>query len=99
MDLQHSSHLQQKEAKRPQLEFIGDLLVPGFKQYHLMQDSHFGKQALNCGIKRDKIDKILHRICCSSFPRNIQTIVIICGTNNLERDNLDGLDDSALYWK
>ena len=36
--------------------------------------------------KIDKIENMLCRINQSSIPRHTNTVVIICGTNNLDRD-------------
>ena len=94
---EHFNHLQQIETKRPQLIFIGDSLVQGFKRYHHTQNIQFDKQAQNCGIKGDKIESVLYRICNSSFPKNIQTIVIIRGTNNLDRDNLSDIVNGLIF--
>ena len=94
---EHFNHLQQIETKRPQLIFIGDSLVQGFKRYHHTQNIQFDKQAQNCGIKGDKIESVLYRICNSSFPKNIQTIVIICGTNNLDKDNLSDIVNGLMF--
>lgn len=94
---EHFNHLQQIETKRPQLIFIGDSLVQGFKRYHHTQNIQFDKQAQNCGIKGDKIESVLYRICNSSFPKNIQTIVIIRGTNNLDRGNLSDIVNGLIF--
>ena len=94
---EHFNHLQQIETKGPQLIFIGDSLVQGFKGCHHTWKIPFDKQAQNCGIKGDKIEHVLYRICNSNFPKNIQTIVIIRGTNNFDRDNLNDIVNELIF--
>lgn len=94
---EHFNHLQQIETKRPQLIFIGESLVQGFKRYRHTWNIHFDKQAQNCGIKGDKIENVLYRIWNSSFPKNIQAIIIIRGTNNLDRGNLSDIVNGLIF--
>ena len=64
---------------------MGDSIAYGFKRYqHVRNNNYFGKEALNCGIRGDKIENMLFRIIQSSIPRHTNTVVIICRTNNLD---------------
>ena len=71
--------------------------MQGFKRYRHTWNIHFDKQAQNCGIKGDKIENVLYRIWNSSFPKNIQAIVIIRGTNNLDRGNLSDVVNGLIF--
>ena len=58
-------------------------------------NNYFQKEALNCGIRGDKVKNMLYRINQSSIPHHTNTVVTIYETNNLGRgkpsDKTNGL--------
>ena len=83
---EHSHYMQQIATNKPSVIIVGDSIVYGFKRYQHVWNNYFGKEALNYGIKGDKIENILCRVNQSIIPHHTNTVVIICGTNNLDRD-------------
>ena len=70
----------------------------GFKRYqHVRSNNYLAKEALNCGIRGDKIENTLCRINQSSIPRHTNTVVIICGTNNLDQHKPSDITNRLIY--
>ena len=82
---EHSHHMQQIATNKPSVIIIRDSIVYGFKRYQHVWNNCFGKETLNCGIRGDEIENMLYRINQSSIPHLTNTVVLICGTNNLDR--------------
>ena len=83
---EHSHHMQQITSNKLSVIILGDLIVYRFKRYQHVSNNYFGKEAPNCGIRGDKVENMLYKINQSSILHHINTEVIICETNNLDRD-------------
>ena len=57
----------------------------------------YGKDALNCGIRRDKVKNLLWRGKKLEFPPAIRQAVIHCGTNNIDENTLNDIENGLLY--
>ena len=82
----HSHHMQQITTNKPSVIIIGDSIICGFKRYQYVWNNYFGKEASNCRIRGDKVENMLYRKNQSSIPHHTNTVIVICGTNNLDRD-------------
>ena len=83
---QHLSHRNLIKTRKPSLVFLGDSIPNGFKRYGNIWDNQFGKQTVNCGIKGDRTKNLIQKIEEPVIPKHVRRVVIICRTNNLERD-------------
>ena len=79
---EHSHHMQQITTNKPSVIIIGVSIVYGFSRCQHVWNNYFGKEALNCGIRGDKVENILYRINQSIISHHTNAVVIICGTNN-----------------
>ena len=59
---QHLPHRNLIKTRKPSLVFLGDSIPNGFKRYGNIWDNQFGKQTVNCGIKRDRTKNLIQRI-------------------------------------
>ena len=84
---QNSHHMQQITTNKPSVIIIADSIVYGFKRYRHVWNNEFGKEALYCGIRGDKVENILYRVNQSIMLHHTNTVIIICVTNNFDRDN------------
>ena len=73
-------------TNKPSVKIIGDSIVYGFKRYQHTWNNYFGKEALNCGIRRDKVENMLYRINQLSIPHHTNTVAIFYGAKYLDRD-------------
>ena len=83
---QHLPHRNLIKTKKTPLVFLGDSIPNGFKRYGNIWDNQFGKQTVNCGIKRDRTKNLIQRIEDPVIPQHVRKVVTICRTNNLERE-------------
>ena len=83
---EHLHHEYLIKNKKPSLLFIGDSIAYGFKRYGNIWDNHLRKQAVNWGTKGDRTENLICRIGNLIIPQHIKKVVIICGTNKLDRD-------------
>ena len=93
---EHSHHMQQITTNKPSVIIIGDSIVYGFKRYQHVWNSYFAKEALNWGIRGDKVENILYRISQSVIPHHTNKVVIISGTSNIDRDNPSDITNGLL---
>ena len=83
---QHLPHRNLIKTKKTPLVFLGDSIPNGFKRYGNIWDNQFGKETVNCGIKRDRTKNLIQRIEDPVIPQHVRKVVTICRTNNLERE-------------
>ena len=82
---QHKQHNKLlKEKKQYETLIIGDSLVYGLRRYNTVWEHFFKNITLNCGIRGDRLENTLWRAENLDIPLNIQNIVILCGTNNID---------------
>ena len=77
-----------------QTVLLGDSLIQGLSRYAKVWNSFFGKDTLNCGIRGDKVEKLLWRTENLEFPPAIRQVFIHYGTNNIEANTTN---DIATY--
>ena len=69
--------------------FIGDSIRNGLCRYSKYSLGRVFKpvKALNLGIRGDTTQHVLWRIQNGEIPVNVESVVIHCGTNNLDKDS------------
>ena len=82
---EHSQYTQKVKTNKPSVIIIEDSVVDGFKRYQHVWNNYFGKEALNCGNRGEKVENMLYRINQSSILHHTNTVVTICGINNLDQ--------------
>ena len=77
----HHEHCFLLNSKSFKSFLIGDSLIAALHRYHKIWNN-FSKltDALDCGIRGDKVQNVLWRLPMSTFLKND---VFLCGTNNL----------------
>ena len=91
----HQQHMSTLNTNRNiQTVLLGDSLIQGLSRYAKVWNSFFGKDTLNCGIRGDKVEKLLWRTENLEFPPAIRQVFIHCGTNNIEANTTN---DIATY--
>ena len=46
----------------------------------------FGNEFINHGIRGDRVENVLWRVRDTAFPLRLKNVVILCGTNNINKD-------------
>ena len=82
---EHSQYTQKVTTNKPSVIIIEDSVVDGFKRYQHVWNNYFGKEAPNRGNRGDNIENMLYRINQSSILHHTNTVVTICGINNLDQ--------------
>ena len=81
-----------------ELLLIGDSIVFGLKRYKAVNKTFF-PTALNHGIRGDRVENVLWRLRNTRLNSNVKTVLIHCGTNNLDHntptDIVNGLMNTA----
>ena len=75
------------ENSKSSLVIIGDSIASGFLRYQEVWSLFRKFKALNLGIGGDKCENVLWRCQHINFPPSVQFAVIICGVNNIDRDD------------
>ena len=76
---------------------IGDSLVVGLSRYPNIWRRYFKPlNAINCGIDGDRIQNVLWRSNNLLSPPFFQNTVILCGTNNIQRDSSEYITGGIL---
>ena len=71
---------------------IGDSLIAGLNCYYKIWNDFFKPiNALNCGIGGYKVQNVLWRVQNLPIYCSLKNVVILCGTNNLHQDIVDGI--------
>ena len=71
---------------------IGDSIIAGLSRYSNNWKRYFQPlNAINCGIGGERMQNILWR--CHNLPSSphLQNAVIMCGTNNVQHNSVDGI--------
>ena len=72
---------------------FGDSIITGFLRYPNICYKFFDESTINCGIRGDKIQNVLSRVEKIPLPQSLEYVVISCGTNNLDTDDSEKIDD------
>ena len=62
------------------------LKVAGLTHYNNVWKNLFGNGFINLGIHGDRVDHVLWYVRDIVFPPQLKNIVILCGTNNINKD-------------
>ena len=65
---------------------IGDSIVAGLTRYSNAWKNLFGNEFINLGIRGDCVENVLWRVRDIAFPPRLKNVVILCGTNNINKD-------------
>ena len=69
---------------------IGDSIVSGLRRYPTVWRNFILQyKTVNLGIGRDRIENVLWRINDIVLPKSIRSVVIHCGTNNIDTSSSD----------
>ena len=76
---------------------IGDSIVSGLSRYWKVWSKYFEPlQALKLAIGGDRTQHILWRLQNGEIPKNLQTAVIQCGTNNIDKKDPEDIKTAIL---
>ena len=79
------------------LLFIGDSIVAGLSRYKSIWKRYFEKKnAINCGIGGDQTQHVLWRASKMILPKNINHIVVHCGSNNLQHSSPEDIASAII---
>ena len=65
---------------------IGDSIVAGLTRYSNVWKNLFGNEFINLGIRGDRVENVLWRVRDIAFPSRLKNVLIMCGTNNINKD-------------
>ena len=65
---------------------IGDSIAAGLTRYGNVWKNIFGIEFTNLGIRWDRVENVLWRVRDIVFPPRLKNVVILCGTNNINKD-------------
>ena len=65
---------------------IGDSIVAGLTHYSNVWKNLFGNEFINLGIHGDGVENVLWCVRDIAFPPRLKNVVIMCGTNNINKD-------------
>ena len=86
-------HYHQKELLRKSyasVMVIGDWIVAGLRRYPMVWRNFILQyKTVNLGIGGDRIENVLWRINDKVLPKSIRSVVIHCGTNNINTSSSD----------
>ena len=83
----HQRHEHLAESTKPTLLLCGDSIVAGLSRYADVWKNTFQPlNTLNMGIPGDKTQNVLWRAKNFALPRSTQSVIIHCGTNNVDYD-------------
>ena len=65
---------------------IGDSIVAGLTRYSNVWKNLFVNEFINLGIRGDRVENVLWRVRDIVFPPRSKNVVILCVTNNINKD-------------
>ena len=65
---------------------IGDSTVTGLTRYSNVSKNLFGNEFSNLDIRGDRVENVLWRVRDIAFPSRLKNVLIMCGTNNINKD-------------
>ena len=85
----HHCHYFQGEHENIIIPIITwDLIVAGLTRYTIIWKKIFGDRLINVGISGDCVENVLWCASYIPFLLSLQDVVILCGTNNINKDFL-----------
>ena len=84
----HRNHCLTMKVTNPNTLLIGDSIIAGLARYQNVWKKYFvSLNAMNLGIRGDRVENVLWRAISLPLPSSIQNIVVQCGTNNISTDS------------
>ena len=94
------THYHQKELLRKSyasVVVIGDSIVAGLRRYPTVRRNFILQyKTVNLGIGGDRIENILWRFNDILSPKSIRSVVIHCGTNNIDTSSSDEISEGVV---
>ena len=78
------------DIQRPEVVIIGDSIAKGLQRYSDIFKKSF-TSTLNLGLGGDRVEHVLWRLFYHKFPSSVKVVVVICGTNNIERNSVQSI--------
>ena len=66
---------------------IGYSIAAGLKRYSKIWNNLFGNRFINLGISGGSVENIIWRVRDIPFLSSLKNVVILCGTNNINKDS------------
>ena len=83
----HKNHCFQVKQENINSIIIGDSIVAGLTRYTNIWNNLFGNSFINLGISGDRVENVLWRAREIPFIPSLKNVVILCGTNNINKDS------------
>ena len=83
----HQNHCFQVKQENFNSIIIGDSIVAGLTRYTNVWNNLFGNRFINLGISGDRVENVLWRARDIPFLPSLKNVVILCGTNNINKDS------------
>ena len=82
---------------KQEILLTGDSISSGLSQYRKVWSKYFEPlQALNFGIGGNRTQNVLWRLKNGEIPKNLQTAIIHCGTNNIDKNDPEDIKTAIL---
>ena len=72
--------------QNPEVAIIGDSISKGLQRYSDVWKENFSS-TLNLGVGGDRVEHVLWRIQNYLFPASVKVVIVICGTNNIGKND------------
>ena len=66
---------------------IGESIVASLTHYNNVWKNLIGSGFINLGTRGDCVEHVLWRVKDIAFPSRLKNVVILCGTNNINKDS------------
>ena len=94
---QHKMFVDIAANTKQEILLIGDSIVSGLSRYQKVWSKYFEPlQALNFGIGGDRTQNVLWRLKNGEIPKILQTAIIHCGTNNIDKNDPEDIKTAIL---
>ena len=76
---------------------IADSIAKGLRRYINVWNLYFEKHTVNHGIGEDKVENVVWRIGNVNENEELRYVVLICGTNNIDKNLPEGIVKGNKY--
>ena len=88
--IQYGSLTQRLPKLRAKVVVIGNSIVVGLRHCPMVSRNFFSRyRTINLRIRRDQVENVLWRINGMVLPKSVRSVVILCGTNNIDTSSSD----------
>ena len=93
----HKRHVAPLKVKSNTLTVVmGDSIAAGLMRYKNVLGENFTRDTVNCGMGGDKTQNVLWRSKNIPLLQSLKFVVINCGTNNLDTDNIEKISGGLI---